>query len=247
MIESLNLESRIALVTGAAQGIGAATAQLLADRGATVVLADVNEAAVREAAQRIGRGASSVVLDVTKETQWIEVVAAIESRHRGLDILVNNAGAFAPNTIAETTTDQFERLVRINQIGPFLGMKTSADLLAKSTHAVIINLSSVVALRGTTSQMAYAATKWAVRGMTKCAALEFAPRGIRVVSVHPGPTDTQMLRLWGDETVEQVRGMVPLGRLGRATDTAEMIAFLASDAASYVSGAEFVVDGAVST
>jgi 3alpha(or 20beta)-hydroxysteroid dehydrogenase len=247
MIQSLELKERIALVTGAAQGIGAATAQLLAERGAMVVLADVNEEAVREVAERIGRGASSVMLDVTKENQWREAVASVESRHRGLDILVNNAGAASFAIMGETTVGEFERLVRINQIGPFLGMRISAELLAKSAHAVIINLSSVVALRGTTSQIAYAATKWAVRGMTKCAALELAPRGIRVVSVHPGPTDTQMLGLWGAETVEQIRRMIPLGRLGRPIDTAEMIAFLASDAASYVSGTEFVVDGAVST
>jgi 3alpha(or 20beta)-hydroxysteroid dehydrogenase len=247
MIKSMDLTGRVALVTGAAQGIGAVTAQLLTERGATVVLADVNESAANEAAEKIGRSASGIALDVTDEGQWVDTLARIEDRHGGLNILVNNAGTFTPSMLTETTLADFERMVRVNQVGPFLGMKTAASLLEKSGHAVIINLSSVVALRGTMSQIAYAGTKWAVRGMTKCAALELTPRGIRVVSVHPGPTDTQMLSVWGAEGVEQVRQLVPMGRLGQAIDTAEMIAFLASDAASYVSGSEFVVDGAVST
>lgn len=246
MIKSMDLTGRVALVTGGAQGIGTVTAQLLAERGATVVLADVNESAANEAAEKIGQSASGVALDVTDERQWIDVLAMIEQKHGGLNILVNNAGIFTPSMVTETTVTDFERMVRVNQIGPFLGMKTSAQLLEKSGHGVIVNLSSVVALRGTLSQIAYAGTKWAVRGMTKCAALELTPRGIRVVSVHPGPTDTQMLSVWGAEGVEQVRQLIPMGRLGQASDTAEMIAFLVSDAASYVSGAEFVVDGAVS-
>lgn len=241
----LSLDGRIALVTGGANGLGAETSRLLAERGATVVIADIDGDAARATADKIGDRATSRQLDVSDEAQWSSLVDEIAAKFGGLDILVNNAGIFTVGSIRETEVANFERMFRVNQIGVLLGMKTSVDLLAKSAHAVIINLSSVVAMRGTQGQSAYAATKWAVRGLTKCAALEFAPLGIRVNSVHPGPSETSIIEPWGPDMIEQIRKMIPLGRLGTPMDTAQMVAFLASDAASYMSGAEFVVDGAV--
>ena len=244
MSDTLRLEGRVALVTGAAQGIGAEITQLLAQRGATVILADIDET-VQRTAGALGDVASHASLDVSDEAQWRQVVAHIEAEHGRLDILVNNAGLFTGATIRDTQADAFERMFRVNQLGVLLGMKSGVDALAKSKHAAIVNMSSVVSQRGTTGQTAYAATKWAVRGMTKCAALEFAPHGIRVNSVHPGPSETRMVESWGADWLEAVRRRVPLGRLGKPHDMAEMVAFLVSDAASYISGAEFVVDGGV--
>jgi 3alpha(or 20beta)-hydroxysteroid dehydrogenase len=245
MSEALRLEGRVALVTGAAHGIGAEIARVLVDRGADVVLADIDEEAVKATSAALGARASAVRLDVADEAQWQEVVAGVVAAHERLDILVNNAGVFVGGTIRETQVEAFERMFRVNQLGVMLGMKSAIGVLADSKHPAIVNMSSVVSQRGTTGQSAYAATKWAVRGLTKCAALEFARQGVRVNSVHPGPSETRMVAPWGDEWLETVRKHVPLRRLGQPHDMAQAVAFLVSDAASYINGAEFVVDGGI--
>jgi 3alpha(or 20beta)-hydroxysteroid dehydrogenase len=244
MTSSVELTGRVALVTGGAQGLGAEIAALLAARGAFVVVTDANSAG-GAVAERIGKSAEFRKLDVTREDEWCEVVDGVLSRHGKINILVNNAGIFQYASILETTVEQYERLFRVNQLGMLLGMKTVAARMVAANNPVIVNIASCVAMRGTTSQSAYAATKWAVRGISRCAAMEFAPRGIRVNSVHPGPTETPMLDPWKDEGRAFLLTKIPLGRLGKPIDVAETVAFLASDAASYVTGAEFSVDGGV--
>ena len=244
MADSYDLLGKTALVTGAAQGLGAAIAELMLERGAKVVFADLNEAAA-ERAESGGENALFVQLDVTNEDQWLGAMGTILNRFGGLDILVNNAGAFVPATIQETTVEMLELMFRVNHLGTMLGMKSAVDALSKSTGGSIINISSCVGMRGTIGQSAYASTKWAVRGLTKCAALEFAPLGIRANSVHPGPSETNMMDGWSKEQSDAIRGMIPLGRFGKPIEIAEAVAFLASDAAAYISGAELSVDGAV--
>lgn len=244
MNKNRDLSNKVALVTGAAQGLGAEMAGLLVERGACVVFADIN-AAASECVARHGKNACFASLDVSSEEQWHHVIDAAVGRFGRLDILVNNAGIFAPGTFQETSVDMLERMFRVNQLGTYLGMKTAAPVLARAPGASIVNISSCVGLRGTISQSAYAATKWAVRGLTKCAALEFAPMGIRVNSVHPGPSETGMMETWSEEHSNAIRAMIPLGRFGKPLEVAEAVAFLASDAASYISGAELAVDGAV--
>jgi 3alpha(or 20beta)-hydroxysteroid dehydrogenase len=244
MMSSVGLNEKVAMVTGGAQGIGAEIAALLAARGATVVLTDTNGAG-QLVADRIGERALFKKLNVTLEEEWREVVDGTLSRFGRINILVNNAGIFHPGTILDTTVEQYEQMFRVNQMGTFLGMKTVAAKMVAAENPVIINIASCVSLRGTRAQSGYAATKWAVRGMSRCAAIEFAPLGIRVNSVHPGPTETAMLGPWSEEGREFLRSKIPLGKFGKPIDIAETVAFLASDAASYITGAEVGVDGGV--
>ena len=238
----MDLNGKVAIVTGAAQGIGVETAALLAQRGATVVLADIDERAVASAA-RIGPKAVFVRLDVTSESSWTDMVKQVMERFKKVNILVNNAGIFSSSMIVEASAEAFERMFRVNQLGVLLGMKTVAPLMKADDGPAIINISSCVGMRGTTAQTAYAATKWAVRGMTKCAAIEFAPRGIRVNSVHPGPIPTGINADFIKERSEFLRSRIPLGRLGEPEDVAHAVAFLASESAKYVTGAEISVNG----
>jgi 3alpha(or 20beta)-hydroxysteroid dehydrogenase len=238
----MELNGKVAIVTGAAQGVGVEIAALLARRGATVVLADINERAVA-AATRIGPKAVFVRLDVTSESSWTDLTKQVMERFRRINILVNNAGIFSGSTIVETSAEAFERMFRVNQLGVLLGMKSVAPLMKADDNPAIVNISSCVGMRGTTAQTAYAATKWAVRGMTKCAALEFAQQGIRVNSVHPGPIPTGINEDFLKERLEFLLSRIPLRRLGEPKDVAEAVAYFASEGAKYVTGAEISVDG----
>jgi len=236
------LNGKVALVTGAAGGIGGESARLLAAEGARVVVADLNTQAGSVLAAEIG--GQFVALDVSDEAAWLQVIANIERDHGRLDVLVNCAGIFEMATIANTSEALFRRIVEINQLGVFFGMKSAAGLLARDGGGAIVNLSSAAGLIGTPGTMAYAASKWAVRGMTKVAAAEFAPLGIRVNSVHPGPIDTQMTRkLKSDFAVFGQRPVVPMARAGQPEEVARLVLFLASEQSSYCTGSEFVCDG----
>jgi NAD(P)-dependent dehydrogenase (short-subunit alcohol dehydrogenase family) len=252
-----DLEGRVALVTGAARGIGAASARALAGAGAKVVVSDIGDGAETAAAV----GGAFVRQDVTSEAAWIEAVAFAQKQFGGLDILVNNAGVFWMKPIADTSLEEFRRMQQVNVEGVFLGLKHAIPALAARAEqwdggGAIVNLSSVAGLVGAPLTLSYNASKAAVRLMTKAAALECAQLGlkVRVNSVHPGIIDTPMMSeaagkiaAVSGESEEAVRarfgGRHPMRRMGRDTDVANAVKFLASDAAAFMTGAEVVVDG----
>jgi NAD(P)-dependent dehydrogenase (short-subunit alcohol dehydrogenase family) len=249
------LEGRVALVTGASRGIGAATARALATAGARVVVTDVSDAS--GVAAELGGLARRQ--DVTSEDEWVQLMAFVRAEAGGLDILVNNAGLFLQKPLVETTLEDWRRLHAVNVEGVFLGCKHAMPLLAERAGqwaggAAIVNISSVAGILGSSGAICYNATKGAVRTMTKGLALELARHRIRVNSVHPGIIDTTM----GQEVVTRVAASrnvdddearrrlahgVPLRTWGQPANIADMVAFLASDRAAYITGAEMVVDG----
>ena len=234
------LDGKVALITGAAGGIGAATAKLFASQGARLVLADLAPLAAAP-------GVLTLHLDVTDEAGWSAAMEQAIARFGRLDVLVNNAGIFKMAPLEETSVAMFEQTVRINQLGVFLGMRAAAPVMKAQGAGSIINISSVGGLLGSPNNIAYSGTKWAVRGMTKCAATELAPFRVRVNSIHPGGVDTPMLtaQIQGAALAGVAAG-TPLGRLATADDVAAMALFLASDESSYSTGSEFVCDGGMS-
>ena len=237
------LAGKTAIVTGAARGMGAAVSKAFLAQGARVLMTDIVEPA--QPSSDWGEAASFAVLDVANEKAWTDTVARAGAQFGRLDILVNNAGVLRLGTILEADSAQLEEAFRVNQLGTFLGMRAAAEAMKSAGGGSIVNMSSCVAMRGVAGQFAYTASKWAVRGMTKCAALELAALKIRVNAVCPGPIDTPMLDHYTPEQRASLEGLIPWGRLGRPEEVAQAVAFLASDAASFISGAELEVDGAV--
>ncbi len=260
-----SVDGKIALITGAAQGIGAATARLMAEGGATVLIADIQESTGRVVADAIRAGggqADFVRLDVTSEQDWKVTVDAIRREYGGLDILVNNAGIILRGLSSEMSLEDWRRVEAVNIDGVFLGTKSCVPLLRERAPrwpggAAIVNMSSIMGLVGSGFSGAYSMSKGAVRIYTKSAALEFAGAGyrIRVNSVHPGFVATDMAvgaqqffverGLAADEAAahKMLVSRHPLGRLGTAEDIAKAIIFLASDDAAFITGSELVVDG----
>jgi NAD(P)-dependent dehydrogenase (short-subunit alcohol dehydrogenase family) len=242
------LEGRVALVTGAASGIGKAIAMRLAAEGAAVLVTDVNDEQGHTVVTSVvdaGGRASFAHLDVSSESDWATAVASVVDEFGGLDILVNNAGMGDLGTIEETSLEDWARTIGIDQTGVFLGMKTAAAALAASGHASVINISSIFGTSGGFgTSPAYHAAKGAVRTLTKNTALHWAERGIRVNSVHPGFIDTPILEpTKGTEFEETMISLTPMGRLGRPEEVAAGVAYLASDDASFVTGLELYIDG----
>lgn len=239
------LEGKVALITGAARGMGAAAARLFVAEGAQVVLGDVLPD-VKEVAGALGdERALALTLDVTDENAWREAVAAAEQRFGKLDVLVNNAGILLMDELGRTTTQTYAKVNDVNALGCFLGMREASPALTRAGGGSIVNLSSVEGLGGNRFLVAYTASKFAVRGMTKAAAIELAEFGIRVNSVHPGGIDTPMVRHFipDDKDMAWMGRQVPMKRPGTPEEVAQAVAFLASDAASYITGAELAVDG----
>jgi len=243
------LDHKVAIITGGARGQGAEEGRLFAAEGATVVLADVLDDIGRRTADEI-QGARYLHLDVRSEADWQATVDSIVEHYGRVDVLVNNAGIDLAKRFEQTTLEEWERVVAINQTGVFLGMRTVARaMLAANRGGSIINISSVAGMEGVKGRAAYGSTKWAVRGMTKTGAIEWGDRGIRVNSIHPGIIETPMtagLRAFTDADVRaRTERTIPLGRVGQPIDIANMALFLASDESSYCTGQEFVVDGGI--
>jgi 3alpha(or 20beta)-hydroxysteroid dehydrogenase len=236
------LKGKVILISGGARGQGAAEARLFVAEGARVVIGDVLEPAGRQLGSELGNAAVFVKQDVTQEGDWETAINAAE-KLGGLHGLVNNAGIYQPRTLMETDTELFERHMRVNQLGCFLGMKAVVPLMEQSGGGSIVNISSVAGLRGSPGAIAYSATKWALRGMTKAAAIDLAPRRIRVNSVHPGPIDTEMLKGRTPEQNRERLKLVPMKRMGTAEEVASLVLFLLSDESGYVTGAEVAIDG----
>lgn len=238
------LDGRVALITGGARGQGAAEAALFAAEGATVFVTDVlDEDGAKSAA---ACGGTYLHHDVTSESRWDEVVETILKAHGQLDILVNNAGIFKVGNVITTTLADYRQVIEINQVGVFLGMRAAAKPMIERGTGAIVNISSVAGMQGSPGAIAYGASKWAVRGMTKSAATELGRYGIRVNSIHPGIIETPMLHqipAFESGNPERWVRRIPAGRVAEAHEVAKLALFLASDESSYSSGAEFIIDG----
>lgn len=243
------LEGKVALISGGARGMGASEAQLFVDEGARVMITDVLDDVGAATAARLSPDGSTcrfVHHDVTSEDEWAAAVAAAVGAFGQIDILVNNAGIFERGSIFDTSLADYRRTIDINQVGVFLGMKAVAPHMIERKKGSIINISSVAGLAGTPGFLAYGASKWAVRGMTKGVAKELAPFGVRVNSIHPGIIDTAMLQAFdeaGPQVREAVRTRIPVGYEAEPVQVARLALYLASDDSSYSTGSEFIVDG----
>lgn len=238
------LEGKVALITGAARGQGAEEARLFISEGARVMIADIREEEGEKLAGDLGPSAHFTRLDVTNEEDWSKAVTLTQEVFGGLDILVNNAGLYEVRPLAEYDVESYMRVIRVNQLGGFLGMRAAAPAMKARGGGSIVNTSSVLGLVAAPNTMAYTASKFALRGMTKVAALELAGDGVRVNSVHPGLIKTDMVR---DQTSNEVLNKkvraIPMKRMGTGQDVAQVALFLASDRSAYCTGSEFVCDG----
>lgn len=234
------LDGRVAIVTGGARGQGAAEAALFAEEGAAVVITDVLVDEGEKTAAEIG--GTFVAHDVTDPAQWDALVTRVVGEHGRLDILINNAGILRWERMTDTSFESWNEVIAVNQTGVFLGMRAVSAQMIEQGSGSIINISSVGGLRGASACFAYAATKWAVRGMTKGAAIELGPHGIKVNSIHPGIIDTPMM---GGTDLDNLadRIGVPLQRYAQPEEVAKLALWLVSDDNSYSTGAEFVIDG----
>ncbi len=243
------LDGKVALITGSAGGIGAAAARRLAEEGALLLLTDADAPAVRRLASELGSSAASRSHDVTSEADWQAVISWALETHGRIDVLLNNAGVFLAEPLMDTLLEDFRRVIDVNVVGVFLGMRAVTPAMSEQRAGSIINVSSVAGLTGSPYLTAYAASKWAVRGMTKVVAKELARFGVRVNSLHPGQIDTDMNARQREKTPELIDRLIrgiPLQRIGTPQEVADAILYLSSEESIYVTGSELVVDGGAS-
>ncbi|PTY80655.1 short-chain dehydrogenase [Heyndrickxia sporothermodurans] len=246
----MRLENKVAIITGGGTGIGKETALLFAKEGAKIVITDINKESGSQAVKDIqanGGEALFIQHDVSNEDDWKRVANETIKTFGKVDILFNNAGIYIIKPLAEIELADWNRLMSINVTGVFLGMKHIMPLMAKQNKGSVINASSIAGLTGAPGHVLYGASKGAVRIMTKDAAMEYAPYGVRVNSIHPGYIDTGMAdyasEVSGSSKEELGKSLFPLGHLGSVKDVANTVLFLASDESAYSTGAEFVIDG----
>lgn len=239
------LADKVVLVTGAAHGMGAAMVRLFHAEGARVVIADITDADGEALAAELGQGALYHHLDVTDEVDWQRVVADVAGRWGGIDGLVNNAGINFSAALSGTGLADFQRVIDVNLVGPFLGIKHVGPVMAARGRGSIVNISSIGGMTAWNSMGAYCASKWGLRGLSRVAALELGHKGVRVNAIHPGGVDTRMGGMFDGDTdaLDRAYQAQPVQRIGRPLEIARMALFLLGDEASYVCGAEMVVDG----
>ncbi|MFE0024498.1 glucose 1-dehydrogenase [Amycolatopsis sp. NPDC059021] len=239
------LDGKVALVTGGARGQGEAAVRAFVAEGARVVIADILDEDGEKVAADLGDAAVYQHLDVGSEADWEAAIARTQAEFGAPTVLVNNAGILHFSELGKTALADYERVIRVNQIGQFLGMRSVVEPMTAAGGGSIVNVSSVEGLAGMPYLVAYTASKFASRGMTKVAALELGAKNIRVNSVHPGAIDTPMIpaAVGAEVDMSFIAKKVPLGRVGRPEEIAQLVLFLASDESSYCTGAEFAADG----
>jgi len=236
------VDGKVALISGGARGMGASHARALAAEGAKVVIGDILDEEGKALADEIGDAARYVHLDVTQLDQWEAAVATATGEFGKLNVLINNAGIVALGQLKKFDLAKWQKVIDVNLTGTFLGMRVAVEPMTAAGGGSIINVSSIEGLRGAPLVHPYVASKWAVRGLTKSAALELAPLNIRVNSIHPGFIRTPMTQHLPDDMVT-----IPLGRPAESREVSTFVVFLASDEASYATGSEFVMDGGLVT
>lgn len=236
------LKNKVAIITGGARGMGESHVRLFASEGAKVVFTDLNEEEGRILEKEIGGNVKFTKQDVTDAASWEKVVEDTEKIFGQVNILVNNAGISINKPLLEITEDEYRKIVDINQVSVFLGTKAVAASMKKSGNGSIVNISSMNGLVG--GAIGYTDTKFAVRGMTKAAAIQLSPLGIRVNSVHPGVIETPMVTE-GDsyEVIKKLSKQIPIRRMAKSEEVSNLVLYLASDESSYSTGSEFVIDG----
>jgi 3alpha(or 20beta)-hydroxysteroid dehydrogenase len=234
----IRIDGKVAIITGAGRGQGAATAALFASAGATVFLTDIDEAEGEAAAKE--SGGTYLHHDVASEADWARVVDEVVAATGRIDVLVNNAGIIQWRTMTQTPLEVWDRIIAVNQTGPFLGMKAVAPVMIRQGSGSIVNIASVGGLSGSSPCFAYGTTKWALRGMTRGAAQELGPHGIRVNAVLPGSIESRMIE---DMDHDKLVKAAPLGRIAEPVEIAKVSLWLASDESGYATGADFVIDG----
>lgn len=229
---------KVAIVTGGAQGMGEAHVRTLVHHGARVVIADLNERRGKDLADELGDAAIFVHLDVTNAANWQKVVSTANDRFGEVTVLINNAGILMLNRVDDVPLDDYRKVIEVNQVGALLGMQAVIPSMKRTLGGSIINISSTAGMVGIANNFAYTASKWAVRGMTKAAALELAPYGIRVNAIAPGEVNTQMIA-----EMDLKLSDTPIGRFGNPEEIAFLALYLASDESSYTTGADHSIDG----
>jgi 3alpha(or 20beta)-hydroxysteroid dehydrogenase len=234
------------IITGGARGMGASHARGFVRQGDNVVITDLLDEEGAKLAAELGTNAHFVHHDVASERDWLTVVAEAEATFGPVDVLVNNAGISINQSIADMSEATYRKMIDVNQVSVFLGMKSVLPSMRKTTAGSIINVSSIGGLVGIPNAVGYNASKFAVRGMTKTAALEFAQYNIRVNSVHPGSVDTPMIAQDDNKDLTgEINKTIPMGRIGRPEELTGLVLYLASDASTYSTGSEFIADGGV--